>query len=99
MIGIVFGGGAPDNVDQIFFIGGSQKGMYYIGMGLLAIVVVSIPIYLFVKPCCFRHKAKVGEAQEIEFSKIEQQEPLMNSIQNERNMSDISDNRGVKSID
>lgn len=100
MIGIVFGGGAPPpGTDQTSFLG-SQNMMYKTGLVLLGIVVIMVPIYLCVRPCCFRHTAKVEEATEIEFSRIEQNEPLMHSIQNERNASSVGEgSRGVKSID
>jgi len=35
--------------------GGKQESMYSLGLTLLIIVVVLIPVYLFVVPCCFRN--------------------------------------------
>jgi len=34
--------------------------MYDIGFGLFITVILLIPIYLFIKPCCFREKKKVN---------------------------------------
>ena len=38
--------------------GPQQSGMYSLGLGLLLTVVVLIPVYLFVVPCCFRNPDK-----------------------------------------
>jgi vacuolar-type H+-ATPase subunit I/STV1 len=55
MIGYV--GSTPENspTDSIDAIGPDELNMYGIGLGLLLTVIVFIPIYLLVVPCCFKN--------------------------------------------
>lgn len=46
-------------------VGPDQSSMYSIGLTLLIIVVVLIPIYLFVVPCCFRNPDAVYNLDQI----------------------------------
>jgi len=59
MITTTFSGGAVDpcSVESTYtpYVGSTLTGMYSLSLVLLIIVVICIPIYLFVIPCCFRN--------------------------------------------
>ena len=64
MINTVFGFGqvtdAEKSKNNYSYVGGSVQEEYTIGFALLLVVIILIPLFLFVKPCCFRAKAKVN---------------------------------------
>jgi hypothetical protein len=64
MINTIFGAGSVSDSEKErnnnWYVGNSVEQEYTIGFALVCIVVVLIPIFLFIKPCCFRQKAKVN---------------------------------------
>lgn len=64
LINTVFGFGQETDAEKeknnYYYVGHSVQEEYTIGFALVIIVVILIPIFLFVKPCCFRAKKKVN---------------------------------------
>lgn len=58
MINTIFGFGSVNDAEKSknnnWYVGSSVEQEYQIGFVLFVAVVVLIPIFLFVKPCCFR---------------------------------------------
>jgi hypothetical protein len=69
MINTIFGFGkvsdAENDKGNAHYVGHSVQEEYTIGFALVLTVVVMIPIFLFVKPCCFREKKKVNPRDEL----------------------------------
>jgi hypothetical protein len=62
--------------------------MYDIGFGFFITVLILIPIFLFVKPCCFREKKKVNPRDAL----LE-----LNGIQN-KSIEELEDDQNKKAI-
>lgn len=64
MINTIFGFGQVSATERekgnAWYVGNSVDQEYTVGFALVVVVVVLIPIFLFVKPCCFRQKKKVN---------------------------------------
>jgi hypothetical protein len=64
MINTIFGFGqvteAEKERNNAYYVGSSVDEEYTIGFTLVVLVLLLIPVFLCVKPCCFREKAKVN---------------------------------------
>ena len=64
MINKIFGFGQVSDAEKqkgnAWYVGNSVQEEYTIGFTLIIAVVILIPIFLFVKPCCFREKKKIN---------------------------------------
>jgi len=69
MIDLFFNFGKPRTPGMTPYLGEDIQTEFTVGFILLIVVVCLIPIYLFVKPCCFRGPAPVeDENEEIELT-------------------------------
>lgn len=84
MIDLFFNFGKPRQPGYTPYLGNDIQTEFTVGFILLIIVVCLIPIYLCVKPCCFRGPAPPeDENEEIEFTNISKSENMEGSQGND----------------